>query len=113
MTALAIILCVLCQFFLVVGQLFLKHGMNAISATSPRRNAYFHLTAGIACLAAWFFVWVGLLQSWELSKLFPFEGLNPALLVLGAAIFLRERIPLSAWAGIALIAVGVTLVSGS
>ena len=58
-------------------------------------------------------LWLGLLANWELSHLFPFEGLNPALLVFGAWLFLKERVPLSGWIGIALISVGVALVSAS
>jgi uncharacterized membrane protein len=107
MTAVAIALCLLCQLFLVVGQLLLKRAMNA----TPLRAG--SLAAGIALLAAWFFLWLGLLANWELSHLFPFEGLNPALLVFGAWLFLKERVPLTGWIGIALISVGVALVSAS
>jgi uncharacterized membrane protein len=105
-TGVAIALCLLCQLFLVVGQVLLKHAM----APTFRAGA---LAIGIACLTAWFFLWVGLLQSWELSQLFPFEGLNPVLLVLAAQMFLGERLPPRGWVGVALIAVGVALVSGS
>jgi len=107
MTTLAILLCLLCQLFLVTGQLLLKRGMNA----SPIRLG--NLAAGVALLAGWFFVWLGLLAKWDLSRLFPFEGLNPALVVLGAWLFLEERVPWTAWMGIALISVGVALVSSS
>ncbi len=107
MTVFAIALCVVCQLFLVTGQLLLKRAMNA----TPVR--YGVLAGGIALLAAWFFTWLYLLKSWELSHLFPFEGLNPALLVLGASLFLKERVPLLAWAGVGLISIGVALVAGS
>ncbi len=107
MTALAITLCVVCQLFLVTGQLLLKRAMNV----APVR--YGVLTGGIALLAAWFFTWLYLLKSWELSHIFPFEGLNPALLVLGASLFLKERIPLLGWVGVGLISIGVALVAGS
>ena len=118
MTVSAVVVCVLCQLFLVVGQLFLKHGMNASEAASEagaarRTKVYGNLAAGVGLLTLWFFLWLGLLEKWELSNLFPFEGLNPALLVLGAWFFLKERIPPAAWLGIALISAGVALVSGS
>jgi uncharacterized membrane protein len=113
-TALAIALCVLCQLFLVAGQVLLKHAMSPATPQAGlkavRRKP---LALGIASLTAWFFLWVGLLQRWELSQLFPFEGLNPAILVLAAWWFLKERVPLGAWVGIALISLGVFLVSGS
>ena len=107
MNAIAIALVVLCELFLVSGQLFLKRGMNR----TPVR--YASLTAGIVLLTGWFFLWLGLLANWELSRLFPFEGLNPVLVVLGAWLFLKERVPLSTWIGIAMISFGVVLVSAS
>ena len=111
MTAAAIALCLVCQLFLVGGQLLLKRAMGESMEKEPIRPAY--LAGGIACLTAWFFLWLGLLSDWELSHIFPFEGLNPALLVVGAWLFLKERVPSSAWVGIALISAGVALVSGS
>jgi drug/metabolite transporter (DMT)-like permease len=106
-TALAVTICLFCQLFLVSGQLLLKRGVNA---TPVRRGA---LAGGIALLAAWFFLWLGLLANWELSRLFPFEGLNPVLVALGARVFLHERLSPRGWAGIAMISVGVALVSAS
>jgi len=107
MTGTAILLCLSCEMFLVIGQLLLKRGMSA----SPVLVG--SLAGGVAMLAAWFFLWLGLLSQWELSRLFPFEGLNPALVVLGAWLFLKERVPMMGWIGIALISVGVALVSSS
>ena len=107
MTGVAIALALVCQLFLVAGQVLLKRGMSA----TPVRIAI--VAAGVACLAAWFFLWLGLLAEWELSRIFPFEGLNPALVVVSAALFLRERVSLSAWAGVALVSVGVTIIAVS
>jgi uncharacterized membrane protein len=107
MTAVAILLALLSQLFLVFGQLLLKRGMSAMPV---------HLgivSAGIASLSAWFFLWLGLLADWDLSRLFPFEGLNPVLVVLGAWLFLKERVPLAGWIGIAAISFGVALVTSS
>lgn len=112
MTALAVLLCVLCQFFLVAGQLFLKRAMNAVEATTWRHPKVLrNFAAGVGLLTLWFFLWLGLLARWDLSRLYPFEGLNPALLVLGAWFCLKERVPPAAWAGIALISAGVAMVS--
>ena len=107
MTPLAIAMAIGCEIALVGGQLLLK---RAMSATPPRLTT---LGAGIACLTAWFFLWLALLARWDLSRLFPFEGLNPALVVLGAALFLKERVPPMTWAGIALISAGVAIVTAS
>jgi len=113
-TTLAVALCVLCQLFMVVGQVLLKQAMSPATAEAGLKAVRVRtLALGIASMSAWFFLWVGLLQQWQLSQLFPFEGLNPAILVLAAWLFLKERMPLSAWVGVALVTVGVVLVSGS
>jgi uncharacterized membrane protein len=114
MTWVAITLCVLCQLLLVAGQLLLKHAMTRTSGQpTPWTRTVARLAPGIACMTAWFFLWLGLLEQWDLSKVFPFEGLNPVLLVIAAWMVFKERISRSAWIGVALIAAGIVLVSGS
>lgn len=112
MSILTVTLCLLCQLFLVVGQLFLKHGMSPKGPQS-RGGMARNVALGIALQACWFFVWLGLLQHNDLSKIFPFEGLNPALLVLGAALVLKERLPIGAWIGLGMMCVGLAIVAGS
>lgn len=107
MTAVAISIAVLSQFFLVAGQLMLRRGMRATPVLIG------NVAAGITLLTGWFFLWLGLLADWDLSRLFPFEGLNPVLVVLGAWLFLKEHVPLLGWIGIALISLGVALVTSS
>ena len=53
------------------------------------------------------------MSRWDLSKLFPFEGLNPALMALAAAIVLKERMPLAAWIGLGTVCIGIAVVVGS
>ena len=114
MTAAAVLLALLCQLFLVTGQLTLKRGMNATRLLPPpKARVIGSLAGGVGLLAVWFFLWLGLLRDWELSRLFPFEGLNPALVVLGAGLLLKERVSPIGWIGIAMISLGVALVSGS
>ncbi|HWM46209.1 MAG TPA: EamA family transporter [Xanthobacteraceae bacterium] len=114
MTWLAFAVGIACQVCLVSGHIVLKHAMNATHRLPRRWGAIAAgIAAGIALLGLWFFLWLGLLRDFELSRVFPFEGIGPPLLVLGAAVFLKERIALRAWIGIALIAAGVALVAGS
>jgi undecaprenyl phosphate-alpha-L-ara4N flippase subunit ArnE len=114
LSALAILLCILCQLLLVGGHLLLKHAINGVEKVGVRSlRVAGNFAGGIGLLSLWLFLWLGLLHDWELSHLFPFEGLNPALLLIGAAVFLRERVPLSGWIGVGLISAGVALVSGS
>ncbi len=105
MTPLAITLAIACQLFLVAGQLCLKRAMRQPPIKIP------WLAGGITLHTAWFFLWLALLAKWDLSRIYPFEGLNPALIVAGAAIYLRERVPVSAWIGIAMISAGVAIIS--
>jgi len=107
MTAIAILLSVLSQFLLVCGQVLLRRAMKA----TPVRVGI--LAGGIVLLTGWFFLWLGLLADWDLSRLFPFEGLNPVLVALGAWLFLKERLGLTGWIGIGLISLGVALVTSA
>ena len=110
MTALAIFLCVAAQLFLVTGQLLFKHAMNE-AEPKPLSARVRLLSVGIASQSVWFFLWLGLLQKWELSRIFPFEGMNPLLLVICAWLVLRETLTVGSWVGIALITAGLTLVA--
>jgi uncharacterized membrane protein len=98
--------------FLVGGQLFFKHAMNPKSS-QPRSAMVRNIFLGIVLQSIWFFLWLGLLQRYALSRIFPFEGLNPAMLVLCAWIFLKERLPAGAWVGLGMICVGLAVVAGS
>ena len=103
-----------CQVILVVSQLFLKHAMNLYAQTpKPWPRIIFFGGLFIAAMTLWFLLWLGFLQVMPLSKVLPWEGLSPVLLVLGAAVFLREKIAREAWFGIMLISAGVVLVSVS
>jgi len=114
MTLIAILAAFACQLLQVTGQVFLKHAMLAVDATphQPRRVAL-SLAAGLAFLTFWFLLWIGLMQKWNLSVIYPFEGLCPVLMVLGARVFLREKLSTSGWVGVMLIAAGIMLVTGS
>ncbi len=100
------------QVLLVASQLFLKHAMNLTDRT-PRPWAGVVLNFGLflALMTLWFLLWLGFLQTMPLSQVLPWEGLSPVLLVLGAAIFLREKVTRAAWIGMALISAGVVLVA--
>ena len=115
MTIVAITLCVVCQMLIVAGQVSLKHGLNAGAAepSANRKRGIVFFLLGIACLTVWFFLWLGLMRRWDLSKLFPFEGLNPAIMAIAAWLILKERMSAGAWAGLALICVGIAVVAGS
>jgi undecaprenyl phosphate-alpha-L-ara4N flippase subunit ArnE len=64
-------------------------------------------------MTVWFLLWLGVMHQVELSKQMPMEGISPLLIVLGAALFLGERLDWRGWAGVGLTSVGVLLVSAS
>jgi len=101
-----------CQVLLAGSQIFLKHAMNLAGLTPPRRSRA-ALFGGLflAAMTLWFLLWLGFLQVMPLSQVLPWEGLSPVLLVIGAAVLLREKVSRAAWLGIALISAGVVLVS--
>lgn len=113
MSTRTIFLAVLCQFFLVAGQIFFKRAMRP--ATGPRPPYFMarELALGIFTQSIWFFIWLGLLEHENLSRIFPFEGLNPVLLVLAAWLVLKEKVSWDTAAGILLICGGIFLASGS
>ena len=102
------------QVCLVAGELQMKRAMDMTNA-SPVPWARFvpRFLSAITCMTGWFFLWAGLLQRVDLSFVYPFEGLSPILVMLGAAIFLKEKLTLRTWLGILLIGSGVALVSAS
>lgn len=106
-------LCIICQFFLVGGQLLLKKAMSPGARPFLKSRQTKLFIGGIGCLTIWFFLWLGVLQQLDLSTAFPFEGINPALLAMGAWLILKERLTIVSWCGIALITVGIIVVSGS
>jgi uncharacterized membrane protein len=53
------------------------------------------------------------MRSNELSKLYPFEGLNPALIALAAWLFLKEKMPAGAWLGLGLVCAGIAIVAST
>jgi undecaprenyl phosphate-alpha-L-ara4N flippase subunit ArnE len=114
MTASILFLCLASQFCLVTGQLLTKHAMNATNLSpTPWPRVIGRLSLGIAVLTGWFFIWAGLLQKKDLSYIFPFEGISPVLIVLGASAFLKEKPTAKSWIGIGLISLGIALVAAS
>jgi len=99
-----------CELCNVVGQLCFKQAMGDLWLRS-RSRATLVLTAGIAIMAASFFLWLGLLPSSQLSQLFPFEALTRALILLASGFFFHEKITVKLWLGVFLISTGIFLVA--
>jgi len=96
----------------VVAQLILKRAME-FSATNGLRNSRFVSLAatGIALMTVSFFLTLGLLQRFDLSYLYPFQGLSVIFITLMAAVALKEKLNLRLTVGALLITTGIVLVS--
>ena len=98
----------------VGGELALKKAMessNTIGFRAPRFLIPF--AAGIFLMTVQFFLGIGLLQRYDLSFIYPFQGLGVIIVTFAAAMLLREKLTLQLIIGSALISVGIVLVSFS
>jgi uncharacterized membrane protein len=109
---LAFVLIVVSLLSFVVAQLVLKRAME-FSAKSGLNNSRFILliSVGIALMTISFFLMLGLLQRFDLSYLYPFQGLSVIFITLAAAVMLKEKLNLRLTVGALLISAGIVLVS--
>ena len=96
----------------VAGQLLLKKGMELTTErVGNRRRFLSFIIAGTLAMTISFFLTLGLLQHFDLSYLYPFQGLSVILIAITAAITLREKLTLQLAIGALLISAGIFLVS--
>jgi uncharacterized membrane protein len=82
-----------------------------VSSRKPRPSL--DLAAGVIAMTFGFVTWLTLLQRFNVSYLYPFEGLDRVILALGAWFFLRENMTRDLWIGVILICFGTILVSAT
>lgn len=97
----------------VAGQLLLKTAMAPASRHSKPRISVAYFVAAIGGMTISFFVTLGLLQRFDLSYIFPFQGLSVIMITATAVILLGERLTLRLALGAVLISGGIVLVSAS
>jgi len=113
MTPIAWIIVLVALLAAVGGQIFLKKSMQSShGATGFRSRAVMiPFATGIALMTMQFFLNLGLLQRYDLSFIYPFQGLSVIIITFAAALTLREKLTLQLIAGSLLISLGVALVS--
>ncbi len=95
-----------------MAQLVLKRAME-----STRKSGFLNLkfssrvAGGIALMTISFFLTLGLLQRFDLSYLYPFQGLSVIFITVTAAVVLKEKLNLQLTIGALLISAGIVLVS--
>jgi uncharacterized membrane protein len=96
----------------VVAQLILKRAMEA-TTTTGFRNVQFvsKVAAGVILMTISFFLTLGLLERYDLSYLYPFQGLSVIFITLMAAVMLKEKLNTRLAIGALLISAGIVLVS--
>jgi drug/metabolite transporter (DMT)-like permease len=96
----------------VAGQLFLKRAMESTGKSGAGHRRFGSLLgAGIFLMTISFFLTLGLLQRFDLSYLYPFQGLSVIIIAFAAASVLREKLTVQLTIGAALISAGIILVS--
>jgi drug/metabolite transporter (DMT)-like permease len=95
----------------VAGQLFLKKAMEPTPSGGVHMRFGRLLAAGIFLMTISFFLTLGLLQRFDLSFIYPFQGLSVIIISLAAAAVLREKLTPQLVLGAVLISAGIVLVS--
>lgn len=112
MTWLSLILILIALITFVAGQLLLKRGMELTIGVHLRARRFVpFITGGIVLMTISFFLTLGLLQRFDLSYLYPFQGLSVIIIAITAALTLREKLTLQLAVGALLISAGIVLVS--
>jgi drug/metabolite transporter (DMT)-like permease len=113
-TLLALILILVALLALVAGQILVKHAMDSTGKAIPSKSRINSLVgAGVFLMTISFFLTIGLLQRFDLSYLYPFQGLSIIIISVTAAVVLKEKLTLRLTIGALLITAGVVLVSMS
>ena len=114
MTFLALMFILISLVTFVAAQLILKKAME-FSAVRGMHNSYFmsRVAIGVVLMTISFFLTLGLLQRFDLSYLYPFQGLSVIFITVLAAIVLKEKLSVRLTIGALLITVGIVLVSMS
>jgi drug/metabolite transporter (DMT)-like permease len=111
-TLLAFSLIVASLLSFVLAQLILKRAMEFSAKSGLRHSCFIWLVVlGVLLMTISFFITLGLLQRFDLSYLYPFQGLSVIFITLMAAVALKEKLNLRLAIGALLISGGIVLVS--
>lgn len=114
MSFLALLLIIVSLVAFVSAQLILKRAME-FSAKNGMSDAYFisRVVIGVLLMTVSFFLTLGLLQRFDLSYLYPFQGLSVIFITVLASVVLKEKLSARLAIGALLITAGIVLVSMS
>ncbi len=95
------------------GQLLIKHGLNRHAADPAALLAAWPAALGLLVYGLGTVLWIAAVSRAAIGYLFPLSALSYALVALGGAALLGERVSPGRWAGIAILSLGVALLVGS
>jgi drug/metabolite transporter (DMT)-like permease len=113
MKALAFLLLFIALISFVAGQFLFKRAMDNSHHSGFGRSFLKFFLPGIASMTVSFFLTLGLLQHFDLSFVYPFQGLSVIFVSAAAALILKEKVSAQLLFGALLISLGVLLVSMS
>ncbi len=107
-----------------VGDILLAKGMKelgdlstmnlrGILETAVRAMTDWKIVVGTFMLALFFFIWLAVLSWEDLTVALPMQALNYVLVAVLAKYLLHEQVSPLRWAGIALVCIGVMLITKS
>ena len=95
----------------VSGQLLFKHAMEGSRASGFGKQFLKTFIPGVAAMTVSFFLTLGLLQRFDLSFVYPFQGLSVIIISVTATFMLKEKLSFQLLFGALLISLGVVFVS--
>jgi drug/metabolite transporter (DMT)-like permease len=95
----------------VAGQLLFKRAMEDSHRFGFGRQFLRFFVPGIISMTISFFLTLGLLQRFDLSFVYPFQGLSVIIISVTAVFLLKEKLSFQLVLGSLLISFGVILVS--
>jgi len=118
----SILLVMISSLLGVVGQISLKMGMERLGSldlsgpANITQTAFYVFTAPLVLLGLGFYglgavVWLAVLSRLDVSLAYPLLALNFVLVPLLAWLILGEQVPSGRWFGVAIVLVGVTIIS--
>ena len=110
MKVLPVALVLFAMLAFVSGQVLFKHAMQTSHRGFDRQFAKFFVP-GVASMTISFFITMGLLQRFDLSWVYPFQGLSVIIISLLGGIVLKEKLSFQLVVGALVISIGVVLVS--
>ncbi len=115
MTVLSHILALICVFAIAGGQVLFKLVGNALNETGSiwHPRVFLSFLAAMVLFGGATLLWIGLLQSTALSRLYPYLALSFVIVPLLSWLLYSEPLTFKYWLGMALILLGIFVVANS